>query len=60
MPVAPRWEDIGDSAVLELYRGHHMLSVDKICPSCSSELKLEAKALYGIVQSRNPILLVPV
>lgn len=60
MPVAPRWEDIGDSAVPEFYRGHHVLSVDKIGPSCSSELKLKAKTLYGIAQSRNPILLVPV
>lgn len=60
MPVAPSWEGIGDSAVPELYRGDQVLSVDKICPSCSSELKFEAKALYGIAQSRNPVLWVPV
>lgn len=60
MPVTPSWEDIGDRAVPELYRGDQVLSIDKICPTCSSELKFEAKALYGVAQRRNAILLVPV
>lgn len=60
MPMAPSWEDTGDNAVPELYRGDQVLSVDKICPNCSSVLKFETKVLYGIAQSRNPILLVPV